>query len=936
MFRLTTPHILFILWVTLWLTGLHAGKYRNRPPIKGEKSNRRISKQTHCQLGNGSYEIEERWRPDLGPPFGILHCVHCECIAVQRKKKFVARPKCKNIKNFCPTPTCDTPVLLPEHCCKTCPSQGNLAGLEEDLATKKLEEDDDDRKMKELTVLLTGKALSPPVPTEGAARGYFTYMKRNLHYTIHYVGMERPTWVRFTDENRNILEEHKVAEVNFHIEDSKICGVWRDVPKVYRRKLMKGRLYLLLATNHHPDGLVFGRFVRAKEMRLKQEVYSSVLLPDVSRSRETIGGGGIASVFLGQEKMYLNLEFNGIFTHEDARNVNVLIRLHQETSLGTRELLTETFHILSKVDPDYNAAEIRFDLTKSDESMLSRGKLILEITSADGVRVLSGRILPKTTCNIFQAILTTRASEDRYVSNSHPTGFAVLSPRKDGSVAYSVYTERLSGPLLKLALKTAGPTNADMKTLSEVDKLYIKDSWTNGTFSNVSTGVAESLLLDDLHLHLPTMKHRRELIGRIRQRLYTEAFLNGHPFLLHGNNSATGQVWLYIDSLCHLHYEVFVSGIANDESLPNGRIRRHLVELMEVPINHHKRNKKRVLKKFDGEEVGDILEDLTRNTFANLDYGKSSFLVTTKTQGFGKSVELETQLNGLPVPENCYSHKQKTGSEVYFPGDSKLPVEKDNKCYFEKKEYEDGYQWLSPHDACVMCFCKRGKIECDKTVCPPSECESPITVAKECCPMCPDNHLLNKDVSKSRGCYFHGDKKFHLAGTRWHPYIPPFGFSRCAICKCDAKSQRVMCRRKKCPVLPCAEDDTYREHPLDCCKKCKKNHRPDQLGDEAHSKNPHEILAAGGCRFRGEIRTNGSEWHPTVQPWGEITCINCHCKDGRARCKRMKCPKLTCVVKVHPENECCSRCLDPSEIKMKGNLHHQGWRRRRRRDREEH
>ena len=34
------------------------------------------------------------------------------------------------------------------------------------------------------------------------------------------------------------------------------------------------------------------------------------------------------------------------------------------------------------------------------------------------------------------------------------------------------------------------------------------------------------------------------------------------------------------------------------------------------------------------------------------------------------------------------------------------------------------------------------------------------------------------------GCHLEGDPVFHSPGSRWHPYIPPHGFSRCATCTC--------------------------------------------------------------------------------------------------------------------------------------------------------
>ncbi|KFM78472.1 Dorsal-ventral patterning protein Sog, partial [Stegodyphus mimosarum] len=50
----------------------------------------------------------------------MLYCMRCECIPVQRKRRIMSRVRCKNIKNDCPKPTCEDPVLLPQRCCKTC------------------------------------------------------------------------------------------------------------------------------------------------------------------------------------------------------------------------------------------------------------------------------------------------------------------------------------------------------------------------------------------------------------------------------------------------------------------------------------------------------------------------------------------------------------------------------------------------------------------------------------------------------------------------------------------------------------------------------------------------------------------------------------------------------------------------------------------------
>ncbi|KAF9801218.1 hypothetical protein SFRURICE_014236, partial [Spodoptera frugiperda] len=80
-----------------------------------------------CLFGKQAMELGSKWFADLGPPFGVMYCIKCECVAVQKKRRVVAKVHCRNIKNECPEPSCDTPVLLPGRCCKTCPGDLNLA-----------------------------------------------------------------------------------------------------------------------------------------------------------------------------------------------------------------------------------------------------------------------------------------------------------------------------------------------------------------------------------------------------------------------------------------------------------------------------------------------------------------------------------------------------------------------------------------------------------------------------------------------------------------------------------------------------------------------------------------------------------------------------------------------------------------------------------------
>lgn len=156
---------------------------------------------------------------------------------------------------------------------------------------------------------------------------------------------------------------------------------------------------------------------------------------------------------------------------------------------------------------------------------------------------------------------------------------------------------------------------------------------------------------------------------------------------------------------------------------------------------------------------------------------------------------------------------------------------------------------------------QKGRIKCHDMVCPELSCSHSISVPGECCKTCPGENVSissNSSLSESRGdCYFEADKKWHMAGTKWHPYLPSFGFDRCSLCTCLPNSLSIECKRSvTCPPLTCSESEAYRENPMDCCKRCpaiavSRSMSPDQLADQRATssgltKTPHELLQSGG------------------------------------------------------------------------------------------
>lgn len=78
-----------------------------------------------CTLGNDTYQLGERWNPNL-PPFGVQVCVQCECVVKNRKDCYEAKVACRRITNECPIiescPDGKKPVTSVGQCCKSCQS----------------------------------------------------------------------------------------------------------------------------------------------------------------------------------------------------------------------------------------------------------------------------------------------------------------------------------------------------------------------------------------------------------------------------------------------------------------------------------------------------------------------------------------------------------------------------------------------------------------------------------------------------------------------------------------------------------------------------------------------------------------------------------------------------------------------------------------------
>ena len=72
----------------------------------------------------------------------------------------------------------------------------------------------------------------------------------------------------------------------------------------------------------------------------------------------------------------------------------------------------------------------------------------------------------------------------------------------------------------------------------------------------------------------------------------------------------------------------------------------------------------------------------------------------------------------MPVPSSCLPHYSDNDVPVGFISDSG-DTEVGTVCFHGGRYHEEGAQWRSSVEPCVLCHCGGGRVTCDTLLCPP-------------------------------------------------------------------------------------------------------------------------------------------------------------------------------------------------------------------------
>lgn len=577
-------------------------------------------------------------------------------------------------------------------------------------------------------------------PQNFAATGRFSFHKKNLYYSF-YISEKaiRPRAIQFIDNEGRILEEHSLVIPSngpysiYQNSTGKVCGVWRRVPRDYRRLLREDQMNVVLLWGGKQQTELALAGPISKYPALSTELFSALLEPGAGTNPDQMAGAGgtaIVSTSSGvTSSIHLTIVLNGLFSPDEMADVPLNIRLE---SVEKKQVILEDIQRVKKPNHDINIIEVSSPVSVYDLRLLTRGKLQIVVESRkrpEALRIV-GNVVTRVSCELFQTLLATHNPESKTKSN----GLAWLYLNKDGSLVYNIQTHNLNigeNPLITLI-----DDSAKRKTELEDLTSSLQMDHAQGTVDRLGPRVLEPLYNGDLAINIATESETSLIRGKFVVRPVADSRDSQEPLLLKRASEqspahSVGMAWVAVDNECNLHYEVTVTGIASHfhplalylEDIP--------LEAYGAPVS------RRLLEEFNGNHLEGFVLSIPSTDLAKLESSVCFLEVMSKDKN---EKLLRSKLKPIKVPNHCYP--------IYSDNDVGFATASDNsdnnlhnaetKCYHSERFYDDGEQWYSSQESCTLCSCGNGRVKCDAIKCPPLKCKKDEQLQRkgDCCPTC--------------------------------------------------------------------------------------------------------------------------------------------------------------------------------------------------------
>ncbi|KAI4795250.1 hypothetical protein KUCAC02_031538, partial [Chaenocephalus aceratus] len=719
-------------------------------PIQSEREPLPSKGLAGCSFGGRYYSLEDTWHPDLGEPFGVMHCVQCYCETQKsRRGKVFGKVNCKNIKQDCPVLDCPDPVLRPGHCCKTCPI-GDFDRKQTDLVLDSFEYFDQKGRDKEddlhksyndrsylsseelgpgesrtdFVAVLTGSSDSWLPSSNGVARARFSLTRTSLAFSITFQRMSRPSKIAFLDSDGTTAFEYKVPKGQLDM----ICGVWKNLGKPLTRQLQTEQMRIAMSSASGGQDEVEGKII--KHRALFAETFSSTLTSEEEQS----GMGGLAMLTLSdsENNLHFILILQGLIKHKDTEPVLVPIRVQL---VYRQHVLREIRANITSHDPDF--AEVLTELNSRELFWLSRGQLEITV-STEGLdpRQISGFITGRKSCDTIQSVMSS--GDALTPGKTGGVGSAIFNLHDNGTLDYQVQVAGLSSEFLGLTIELKPRRRNKRSVLYDLTPEYdLASGRAQGSWSRLEARHIHMLLQNELFINVAT-KHSQEgeVRGQIRALLYSglEAPRHELPTPLAGHfvsppvrTGASGHAWVSVDRQCHLHYEIVVTGLSRTDDLT---LNAHLHGLAEIgELDESSATHKRLLTGFYGSQAQGVLKDISVELLQHLDQGSAFIQVSTKTNPRG-------EIRGRVHVQNNCEFGTAGRWRTLTPG-PRLPVDPKLRPVLLLQLPVRGCP-RSKQDLVPVLVLKRTVI-CDPVICPVLTCSKTLQPEHQCCPVCDES-----------------------------------------------------------------------------------------------------------------------------------------------------------------------------------------------------
>ncbi|XP_060566782.1 chordin-like [Ruditapes philippinarum] len=639
------------------------------------------------------------------------------------------------------------------------------------------------------------------------------------------------------------------------------------IPKNYVRYILQNTAYVTLTTSRYKKGEIFG-LLRTNTIAAIASFEALLNPPDRS------GIGALVTMFYDVTTKMTSyvIQVDG-YRHSKMISEEYFVTFEKDTEIIHQHVLRtshQKYQMVGKVSVNGKMSK-----------QIARGRLHVRVTSRTG----------ETMIGVLRPRLLRTGMIATYTSTDISTGYVLMSLEDNGSLKYKVSLNLQHTASISVAIQRHIKSSSewrDFATILQKIEAYKKPPFQeSGLFKKLRA--RDIVLIQNSAVRIKIVINDEEMYARFYLLKTTTDFMFTASDITLKSAYCESPAFVFYDvtkNCSSLDYYVIATG-ARDDSL-------------DMTFTIETKNAGTLVRKL-AEPLGTIT-GIGDSVFRDINHGRA--MVNLRV-----SDDVCEQYQGqLQLRNNCWL-KQFTTTTATNSEENELEVGGvDNfRCYYEGQFYAHARSWIPADDnPCVTCRCNRGNVYCDRLLCPPTSCQYPIKQEGECCPVCNDDNDTEKKHSGS--CYFEGDKRWHPAGSFWHPYVPPFGYSKCAICTCIQLTLEVNCTRAPCPELKCPKHERVRVNTDDCCQTCKGiNNVASGFEDILMTT---KIKGKEACTFGDSIYQHGDKWHPSLQPFGEMKCYTCSCKNGKARCRKQRCQPLDCKQQYRPSGECCPICTE--------------------------